>query len=183
LDKQTWAERTNNYLIRRNNGEFTKQKPEGNFNPPIVGNYASHLSKFHIGESVLDVGCGIKILKDLMPVGVEYHGADPFPADNDTIASMLEDLPIDKKYDTVICFAMLDTVFDIQKALSVLNVIAKQNICILTGVEIEVNMYHTYRLDMDMLIGGLPAFCLGYCEELIPKVFLLEFTRKQCTPE
>jgi 2-polyprenyl-3-methyl-5-hydroxy-6-metoxy-1,4-benzoquinol methylase len=170
MDETVWKERMGNLFARRAKGEFTKNS--------LVSDYAKHLSKFKIGYTVLDVGCGNMVVKDLLPAGRLYTGIDAFPCSPTVREMRIEDLPRDEMYQTVLCFAVLDGVLDLDITLEVINHVATKNVCMLTGLDIKPDQYHTHEITLYKLIKGLIDFDLTFSEELSPKVWLLEFTRK-----
>jgi hypothetical protein len=118
-------------------------------------------------------------LKSCLPKGIAYLGLDAFPVNNhpDIVRGMIEDRPVKFRVDTVCAFAVLDNVQDFDMAIYNMKEIAQRNIVILTGIGIEVDMYHTYRLEMSDFERTLGDWPCTYKEELSPKVFLLEFTK------
>jgi 2-polyprenyl-3-methyl-5-hydroxy-6-metoxy-1,4-benzoquinol methylase len=146
--------------------------------------YKTFAEMVHIGKTVLDVGCGPCILREFMPKGTDYYGIDAFPiAGIEGIREgKIEDIDLQgEAYDTVFCFAMLDSVQDLGKTLNAVNRMAKHNVAILTGIGIEPDQYHTLLLTEDMLVAGLPDFEIKLKYQTWPKCFLYDFHRKGIT--
>lgn len=81
------------------------------------------------------------------------------------------------RFDTVICFAVLDGCQNFDKAMANIKRIAAKNVFILTGVNIPVDQYHTFELkesDIDQALLGMKK---TYREQLAPKVLLLEYSK------
>jgi 2-polyprenyl-3-methyl-5-hydroxy-6-metoxy-1,4-benzoquinol methylase len=147
---------------------------------PVLSDYRGHLQKLRIGRSVLDIGCRDGSLYRLLPPETLYVGVDPFP-DNPgpgVIQAKIESYNPGRQFDTLIAFAVLDGVEDLALALKAMNHLAKINIGLLTGMEIEPDKYHTFKITLSTLLDGLPDFDLHYDKELKPKVFLLDFWRR-----
>lgn len=143
-----------------------------------LADYGSHLKKCYVGGSVLDVGCGGQALKQHLPLGTTYMGVDPFPVTNDTAPVMAEDLNPDAHgADTVCCFAALDNVRNLSLALRGIQGCAKKNVIFLTGIGIDPDQYHTQRIDMDFLDAEFYGWKKTVCEQLAPKVYLIEYTK------
>lgn len=139
-----------------------------------VRNYKSHLEKIGVGDSILDVGCGSQFVRHCIDSNVKYFGMDAFPIVPDTIESSIESNQLESdSIDTVIAFAVLDNSRDFFLACSEMKRIAKNNIGILTGINIEVDQYHTLNLqlsDFDKAFSDLECY---HKEEITPKVYLL----------
>jgi ubiquinone/menaquinone biosynthesis C-methylase UbiE len=170
-----WKQKMSNLMRRRKEKSLKRNS--------ITGNYKLNLSKLHIGNSVLDVGCGgMDIGKELATrtPPPSYTGLDPFPLSADVVNGKIEDYNVpDKMYDTVLAFAVLDGVEDIDKALANMNRIAAKNIGILTGIDIEIDNCHTFKITEAMLVAGFKDFNIHLKEELCPRVFLYDFWRKE----
>lgn len=171
VEKEIWQERMNNLILRRQTGGSSNS-------PSKIGDYASHLSKVFVGRSVLDVGCGSMAVKNHLAEGVKYTGIDALPISADVVKTSIEECDFDSNsYDTVIVFAALDNFYDLEKAFSNIKRIAKHNVVFLTGVDIEVDQYHTFKITNDLLIKGMADFKVGYYEELSSNVILIEFIK------
>jgi len=143
-----------------------------------IRNYKAHLDKCYVGRSVLDVGCGHQYLKQCLPPGVEYRGMDAFPVVKDTYHAAIDhpDLEFHIKFETVCCFATLDGVRDFDLACERMKEIATKNIIILTGIGIEVNQYHTHRLEFEDFDRAFGDWTNTVRHMVSNKVWLLEYT-------
>lgn len=159
-----------NLLNRRKSGHVSKPTP--------AGDYAAHLRKVKVGRMVLDVGCGDKSLLQHLPDNTAYVGVDAFPVSPDVIKMKIENCYFDaRQFDTVFAFAVLDGVRDLSLAIIQMKRVCKNNIVILTGVNIPPDQYHTIEIKEDVLDGLMDGFVRTYREEVEPKVLLLEYTR------
>lgn len=169
VDKSIWQSAMDNLIERRKT--FVKSNM---YNP--IGDYRLHLSKIEIGRSVLDVGCGSMAVKSMLPEGIEYVGIDAFPVNQDVFKMEIEDCSFeDNSFDTVICFAALDGLHDLGKALMHMKRICRKNILFLTGVNIEPDKFHTFKITEDYLIKSMEGFHIGYKEYFNKNVLLIEF--------
>lgn len=143
-----------------------------------IGDYKSNINKVKIGSSLLDVGCGGMPVKAVLPDTVKYVGIDPFPIKEGVVNMAIEDCTFeDNSFDTVICFACLDGTIDPSKAIQQMKRVCKNNVLLLTGIDIEPDKYHTHKITMEFLMEQFIDFKLGYKEVLHPKVFLIEFLK------
>ena len=143
-----------------------------------IRDYKSHLLKCGVGSSVLDVGCGGQFLKRCIPDGVQYVGIDAFPVTDDTLPIAIEsDKARELKADTVCAFAMLDNCQDFVKACENMKHIAQKNIIILTGIGIDVDQYHTFKLEHEHFNEAFNDWDCTHREELQHKVWLLCYQR------
>lgn len=173
-----WTEAMANLNKRRAANDIKSQ--------PIIDDYKAHMAKalncgwIKPGDCVLDVGCGdmkiFHILKDFGWVG-DYTGLDPFPMNPMVREGVIEDWTSHERIDAAVCFAVLDGTKDIKKALEVLNRIVKRSIIILTGIGIEPDYCHTFRIDLDLLKHGINNFRQDSLNYLHPKVILTHFER------
>jgi ubiquinone/menaquinone biosynthesis C-methylase UbiE len=142
---------------------------------PNLDLYRKIVSIVHVGEMVLDVGCGQMHLKSCLPLSSKYFGCDPFPLNDETINASAESLICQDEceFDTVFCLASLDNVQDIKASLHGINYVANQNIVILTGINIEPDKYHTHKITREILFSvlGEPKQEI----EMLPNVFLFEW--------
>lgn len=167
---EDWENATINLNQRRSNGAISKPSP--------ASDYKLHLTKCGYGESVLDVGCGSQYLKSCLPYGFKYIGLDAFPIEGiDCIHSAIEDLK-GWKVDTVCAFAVLDNCRDFDKACQVMKATAQQNIIILTGIGIDVDRFHTFRLEHSDFERNFNDWNCTHKEEIQPKVWLINYSRK-----
>lgn len=141
-----------------------------------VSDYASHLQKCGVGKSVLDVGCGSQYLKGCLPDGVTYVGVDAFPIVPNTIECAIEDLE-GVKVDTVCAYAVLDNCRDFYKACESMKRIAKKNVSILTGIGIEPDEYHTFKIEFSNLDEAFKGWTCTLSEEIKPKVWLINYQK------
>lgn len=143
--------------------------------PGVLRDYASHLKKCGFGSSVLDVGCGDQFLKTCIPKSVDYIGLDAFPIEGvPTLKGNIEDENcLHISVDTVCCMAVLDNCLDFDKAIQNIKKIAKKNVIILTGIDIEVDQYHTFKLQLSDFQSRFADWDQTHFEELTPKVWLL----------
>jgi ubiquinone/menaquinone biosynthesis C-methylase UbiE len=174
VDKETWTQATKNLIDRRERGTVGSSA-----GAERIRDYAMHLSKVYVGQTLLDIGCGAMHLKDCVPEGVQYAGMDAFPV-NDKVAfpHAIEDSPLpDNSYDTVCAFAVLDNCLDFDKAIANMKRIAARNVVILTGVDIEVDKFHTFKLQLEDFDSRFSDWKQGYRENLATKVWLLEYKK------
>ena len=177
--KQRWLDAMNNLMKRRADGGFSNQKPSP------AGDYEAHIKKVHIGKNVLDIGCGSCAITKYLPSDVGYLGLDPFPVENaegNICKGNIEDQDINFEFpetrpDTIIAFAVLDGCIDLPTALSKMNALSKQNIVILTGIDIEPDRYHTHKVQVKDLLDGLPDFDMKFAHWPETKVLLADFHR------
>jgi hypothetical protein len=144
-----------------------------------IRDYETHLNKCGYGSSVLDVGCGGQYLKGCLPPEVDYIGIDAFPIaglDIEKIA-IEDDEVLSISVDTVCCMAVLDNCLDFDKAIENIKKIAKKNVIILTGIDIEVDQYHTFKLQLSDFQERFKDWSQTHFEELQPKVWLLCYSR------
>lgn len=175
-----WKEKLNNLIERRKDWQHNDDNRKLD---NVVRDYKLHLSKVYVGKSVLDVGCGSKFLESCLPKGVVYFGIDAFPIDESVYKGKIEDDETVRTFakfyeiDTVCAFAMLDGCQNLDVAIDNMKTIARKNIVFLTGIDIEPDKYHTFKIEMDYLDTKFSDWRKTYCEQLMPKVFLIEFSR------
>lgn len=177
--EERWHYAMNNLIERRKNG---KRSSSSAYSP--AGDYKKHIDKVYIGDTVLDVGCGDMNIKKHLPPHTEYYGIDAFPVNDEVVKADIENfnpkqIPgyLKPYFDTIILFAVLDGVCDLEKALQNISKLAAINILILTGIGIEPDEYHTHEVTFDILNRNLQGFKQVRCEELEPKVYLIEYAR------
>lgn len=177
---EQWKSAMNNLLARR---EEWKHADDNRKLDNAIRDYKTHMSKVFIGDSLLDVGCGNKFMQKCIPPKVAYFGLDAFPVDTTVYNGKIEDDAVLKlftkfyKIDTVCAFAVLDGCQDLDKAISNIKTIALKNVVILTGINIEVDRFHTFKIEMKTLDDLFEGWNKTYCEELKPKVLLIEYSR------
>jgi len=177
VNKQTWVNATKNLNKRRKSaGHSDDNRSLDN----VIRDYKTHLKKCGVGNSVLDVGCGSMFLKSCLDEGVHYVGIDAFPIHEDAFECSIEDYTnFDFGiHDTVCAFAVLDNCRDFDKACENMKRIARKNIIILTGIGIEVDQYHTFKLEHEHFDKAFADWNCTHKEELTPKVFLLCYEPK-----
>jgi SAM-dependent methyltransferase len=168
-----WKLAIKNLVKIRNRKKRDKRKPKDK------DFYSRCLKNVFIGKSVLDVGCGAKQIERCLDKYVKYVGIDPLPLYNDVIKTTIEDADFQlRSFDTVIAFASLDYSINLELAIKKIGDIASCNVIILTGLDIPVDKNHTQCITMKDLASGLQNFDLVYKEEIKPKVYLLEWRRK-----
>lgn len=157
-----------------------RQAINGVINTSNVSDYATYLNKCGYGQSVLDVGCGSQYLKQCLREYTEYIGVDAFPIDGyNTIKVAIEnDEVLQYKCDTVCAMAVLDNCQDFDKAMENIKGCANQNVIILTGINIDVDKFHTFKLQLsDFDKHFTEGWQSAHREELTPKVWLLSWRR------
>ena len=170
-----WVKATENLNHRR---QFNGHNDDNIICENSVKDYKSHLQKIGIGKSILDVGCGSQFIRNCIDQNVQYFGMDAFPIVPDTIESSIEDNRMDSRsIDTVIAFAVLDNSRDFFKACYEMKRIAKKNIGILTGIDIDVDQYHTFKLQLSDFDKAFSDCECTHREEITPKVYLLCFQK------
>lgn len=143
--------------------------------------YKTLLKKVHIGNLVLDVGCGTMWLKKMLPADCVYHGMDAFlPHIKDERSQMsIESMRGSKKayYDTLFIFAALDGMRDLEQAFDGIRSITKKNVVILTGINIEPDRFHTHLITEELIANQMDGFRLTHRTQVHPKIVFLEYTR------
>jgi hypothetical protein len=174
VSNKAWTQAIQNLIDRRKKWAHADDNRKLH-NP--VRDYKLHMIKCGHGDSVLDVGCGNQFLKTCLPEHVEYIGMDAFPIDGlDVMPGKIEDLQ-GIEVDTVCAFAVLDNCQDFQKACDAMKRAARNNIVILTGIGIEVDQYHTHKLELSDFTKAFEGWQCTRSEEIQPKVWLLNYQR------
>lgn len=169
VSKEVWEERMNN-LNERRNREVIKNVVNG------VDDYCSHINSVFIGKKTLDVGCGSMIIKKCLPKDVEYIGIDPYPNNDQVIKMQVEDCTFaDNYFETVYCFAMLDNVIDLRKAIEQIKRICAKNVLILTGINIPPDKYHTVEITRYLLDNLFHPFTPNLVRQFHEKIILIEY--------
>ena len=173
-----WVQATENLNKRRQSiGHADDNRSLDN----AIRDYKSHLNKRGVGSSVLDVGCGSQFLKQCLDKSINYVGMDAFPIVKDTWKSAIDGAHIDYRpdtFDTVCAFAVLDNCRDFYLACENMKRIARQNVIILTGIGIEVDQYHTHKLEHEHFDKAFADWDCTHKEEISPKVWLLCYRPK-----
>jgi hypothetical protein len=173
--EQDWINATKNLKARRSDYGHTNDNVH---TESIVSNYRSHLEKCGYGSSILDVGCGSQSLKEVIKTNTKYIGLDAFPIEGiDCIHGAIEDVT-GIEVDTVCAMAVLDNCRDFDKACQSMKAIARKNVIILTGIDIEVDKYHTFKLQLSDFARNFSDWDQTHYEEIQPKVWLLCYSRK-----
>ncbi|CAB4147516.1 Methyltransferase domain containing protein [uncultured Caudovirales phage] len=181
VDEQRWKQATLNLIERRKAwGHHDDNRKIDN----VLRDYTTHLSKVFVGASVLDVGCGGGYLKQCIDPSIKYYGLDAFPVNDTVINGKIEDDKIVDQFtvphkiiDTICAFAVMDNCHDFDLAIQNMKKIAQKNIVFLTGINIEVDQYHTFKLQLSDYRNRLSDWNETYIEELTPQVFLIEYTK------
>jgi ubiquinone/menaquinone biosynthesis C-methylase UbiE len=169
VDESVWIEKMTNLNERRKREVIRNVIAE-------VDNYCAHVNSTFIGKKVLDVGCGLMIIKNCLPSDVEYVGIDPFPIKDGSIEMAIEDCTFkDKEFETVYCFAMLDNVRDLKQAIEHIKRICSKNVVILTGINIPPDKYHTIELNIEMLDELFYPFTGAMLRKFHEKIILIQY--------
>lgn len=174
VTKEQWNKATDNLQKRR----VSWKNLDDNIKlDQSIRNFGDHLEKCGYGNSILDVGCGSQALRTFIPDGIHYVGIDAIPVKNtDSILMNIEESTFEpKSFDTICAFAVLDNCFDFDQACQKMKEIARINIIILTGINIEVDKYHTFNLQLEDFNRNFEDMNLTHCEEISPKVYLLNY--------
>ena len=108
----------------------------------------------------------------------KYIGIDAFPINDEVIKAEIETFTPNEMFDTVTIFAVLDGLYDLDKAITNVKNLCSGNIIILTGFGFKPDLYHTIEIGEVFLNAAmLPEFKQSYKEELIPNVYLIEYKR------
>jgi hypothetical protein len=174
--KKDWVKATENLRARQQKAQHTDDNRTA---PNVLRDYTTHLNKCGYGNSILDVGCGGQFLKTCIPSNINYIGLDAFPIEGvPTVKGNIEDENcLHISVDTVCCMAVLDNCLDFDKAIENIKKIAKKNVIILTGIDIEVDQYHTFKLQLEDFKCRFLDWNQTHYEELTPKVWLLCYSR------
>lgn len=169
-----WVECNQNLIERR---AAATHSDDNRALPNPIRDYHLHMKKVFVGDSVLDVGAGSMFLKGCLPDGTKYYPIDPWPQSDEVRKLAIEDIDISESYDTVCAMACLDMCRDFDKAIENMKAVARKNVVILTGLDIERDRYHTFKLTLADYMIRFNEWQMGYCEFFEPKVALLEFIK------
>lgn len=173
-DESKWIEATANLNKRR---QYYGHTNDNVHTTSTISTYKNHIEKCGYGKSVLDVGCGSQALKRELPSDVKYYGLDAFPLEGfDCIECAIEDLK-GWEVDTCFAFAVLDNCRDFFEACESMKRTARKNIGILTGIDIEVDEYHTFKLQLSDFDIAFEGWICTHKEQLQPKVWLLNYVK------
>lgn len=145
--------------------------------------YKRLLKKVFIGKTVLDVGCGTCWLSDLIPQESHYYGIDAYKLPEhqlyDVFHESIENIKKlrSRQFETLFVFAALDGMQDLVLAFKQMKALTAKNIVILTGVEIEPDLYHTHKITMPFILEQMDGFKMTFQEYQHPKIVFLEFTK------
>lgn len=179
VPKEVWLERMDNLNERRKTEVIRSTYP-------IVDDYEGHIKKCLIGKNVLDVGCGLQIIKQFLPDDVTYMGIDSFPMVEGTYKYEIEEFGeengyLENTFDTVYAFAVLDNLRDLKLGIDNMKRICSKNIVILTGIDCRVDQFHTFSISEAMLSELMEGFTVGYKEWLVSnesiKILLIEYLK------
>lgn len=190
--KSKWESATRNLQARRDTGVTDNAKCDS-----IVADYYRHMRSFscgmNIGKSVLDVGCGSQSLRKVIEIqhpGVRYVGIDAFPIEGieyvvkckiendkevEQLANDWQQESGTRLFDTVVCFAALDSMHDLVKATANMKSLAKERVCFLTGIGIEPDQYHTFKITTELLDQLMSGWKVVMSNFLTEKVLLIEY--------
>lgn len=171
MDKTIWQERMNNLIERR--------KTYSRSSPTNLPTYEEMLKNFSLTNPILDVGCGDRnILNIIARHGFlcDYTGIDPFPISEEVLKAEIETFETARRFGTIIAFAVLDGVYDLGKAIMNIKRLCFRNVIILTGIDIEPDKYHTFKISEDFLHKNFSPFTMTFKNYLAPKLLLCEFS-------
>lgn len=171
--KEDWEAKLNN-LHTRTKGISSEHQID----------YKSLLKKVFIGDKVLDVGCGTTWLKKLLPEFITYYGIDAFKLPEhmpwEVINEKIEELDLNhysEKVETIFVFAALDGMENLEIAFNKMKLIANKNIVILTGINIEPDIYHTHLITEAFLDDQMNGWKKTVRVQVHPKIIFLEYTK------
>lgn len=184
-DKKIWKKKVEALIARRAKGTQDNAHCES-----IVSDYGRHLRSFVLGKTLLDVGCGDQTIRKILEIAfplVKYIGVDAFPVLG-TLTTKLEIentpevekfLKIHGRFDNVLCFAMLDSSYDLERATKNMKRLAETSVVFLTGIDIEPDEFHTHRITKELLDSLMltPGWMIRMSNFLTPHVLLIEYAR------
>jgi hypothetical protein len=144
--------------------------------------YKNLLKKVFIGKTALDVGCGTCWLKNYLPKETLYVGLDaiqiPEHASHKVIISSIEETwGFMYKYETLFIFAALDGMRNLERAFDKIKEITLKNIVILTGINIEPDLYHTHLITEEFLDSQMDGWKKTVRVQVHPKIIFLEYAK------
>lgn len=143
-----------------------------------VSDCRSHLSKVHIGKTLVDVGCGSMSIKSMLPPGTEYIGIDAFPYNDQVMHMEIEHCTFkDNEFETLICFAVLDGLHNLDRSLFHMKRICSNNIVLLTGINIEPDEFHTFMITEHYLEQQFKDWNVTFKEWMNDRVILIEYSK------
>lgn len=144
-----------------------------------VDDYESHINKCYIGKTILDVGCGLQLIKQFVPNSL-YVGLDPTQMISTSIPMTIEECNFaENSFETIYCFATLDGLRDLQLAAKQMKKIASKNIVILNGIDIKPDQYHTHNITIQTLTDMFGDWKIGTKEFITYKVLLIEYLKNE----
>lgn len=171
VSKDLWQERLDNLNKRRETEVIKNAFPE-------VDDYCGHVKSCQIGKSVLDVGCGLQLIKKCLPKKVKYIGIDPSMMVEGTINMTIEECNFaDNSFDTLYCFMVLDGVRDLKATAQHMKRVAAKNIVILNGIDIHPDRYHTFNITEQVLFDLFGDMKVGTKKWITNKVLLIEYLK------
>ena len=169
VEKTEWESKLNN-LHTRTKGITSEHQID----------YKSLLKKVHIGKTVLDVGCGTCWLKKYVCKSY-YHGIDAFERIEHkglhVYNGSIENYPFAQKFDTLFVFAALDGMMDLELAFEKMKSVCTKNIVILTGINIQPDLYHTHLITEQLIKNLMDGFELTHRTQVHEKIVFLEYTK------
>lgn len=174
VEKEIWEQALYKLRVRRATTGYSDDNVKL---PNVIRDYRLHLETCGYGESVLDVGCGSQTLKLKLPESVKYIGIDAYPVEGcETIKGTIEEID-NLEVDTVCAMAVLDNCIDFYKACENMKKMAKKNVIVLTGIGIDVDQYHTFKLEHEHFAKAFEGWNQTVCKEIEPKVWLFNFQK------
>lgn len=144
-------------------------------------NYKELLSNVNIGKNVLDIGCGTCWLKKYIPKDSIYTGMDAYLEGEDITTIAIEDLKILpntlRVFDTIFIFAAIDGMRDLKKAFDNIIALDAENVVILTGINIEPDLYHTHLITEQMIEDLMSPYIKSIRKQVHEKIIFLEFVK------
>jgi len=171
VDQKEWESKLNN-LHTRTKGISSEHQIE----------YKKLISSVFIGNTVLDIGCGTCWAKNYIPKSSKYYGIDaiskPEHKGLQIFSGSIEMFEFGgKTFDTLFVFAALDGMLDLKKAFENMKKIAAKNIVILTGINIDPDLYHTHLITEDFIDQQMIGFDKTVRNQIHPKIVFLEYTK------
>lgn len=143
-------------------------------------NYKLLLSNIAIGNNVLDIGCGTCWLKSYLPKNTKYVGLDVVKKTEhskfDVKIGAIEDF-FGYEFDTLFVFAALDGMRDLDIAFKNMKDIACKNIVILTGVNIQPDLYHTHLITEEYLDSQMEGWKKTFRSQVHEKIIFVEYSK------
>lgn len=143
--------------------------------------YKNLLKKVHIGKTALDVGCGTCWLKKYLGKS-HYNGIDAFDRVEhkglNVYNGIIETYEFGtQKFETLFVFAALDGMMDLELAFVKMKDVCSKNIVILTGINIQPDLYHTHLITEKLINNLMDGFELTHRTQVHEKIVFLEYTK------